>query len=63
MQFSLKVFGVAFMLSGGLWVLQGLDLVSWPTDSFMLRDSHWAVIGFIVFAVGFALFLRGNRKA
>ncbi len=51
------------MLSGGLWVLQGLDLVSWPADSFMLADSRWAVIGFIVFAVGFALFLRGNRKA
>ncbi|MBX7540608.1 hypothetical protein [Qipengyuania sphaerica] len=61
MAFVLKVFGVALMLSGGLWTLQGLGIVSWPADSFMLAERQWALYGALTFLLGLFLFRRGNR--
>ena len=61
MAFVLKVFGVALMLSGGLWTLQGLGIVSWPADSFMLAERQWALYGALAFLLGLFLFWRGNR--
>lgn len=61
MPFVLKVLGVALMLSGGLWTLQGLGLVMWPAESFMLAESQWAIYGALTFMVGAFLFWRGNR--
>ena len=54
--------GVAFMLAGGLWMLQGLGIVMWPSESFMLADRQWAVNGAIVFVIGGALFWFGSRR-
>ena len=62
MIFLLKVFGVALMLSGGLWALQGLGIVSWPADSFMLAETRWAIIGILTFFVGLAAFLWADRR-
>ena len=35
-RFLLQIAGVAFMLAGGLWMLQGLGIVMWPSESFTL---------------------------
>lgn len=56
------VFGVALMLSGGLWALQGLGLVMWPAESFMLAERRWALYGAITFLIGALLFWRGSRR-
>lgn len=56
------VFGVALMLSGGLWALQGLGLVMWPAESFMLAERQWALYGAITFLIGLLLFWRGSRR-
>ena len=50
------------MLAGGLWMLQGLGIVMWPSESFMLADRQWAVNGAIVFVIGGALFWFGSRR-
>lgn len=62
MPFVLKVLGVAMMLSGGLWALQGLGLVMWPAESFMLAERQWALYGTITFLIGAFLFWRGARR-
>ena len=51
----LQVLGVALILSGGLWALQGLGIVMWPAESFMLADRTWAYNGLITVVVGIGL--------
>ena len=61
LKFVLMVFGVALVLSGGLWTLQGLGIVMWPAESFMLADRSWAINGSIAFLVGLALLWGSTR--
>lgn len=62
MLFLLKVLGIAMMLSGGLWALQGLGLVMWPAESSMLAERQWALYGSIVFLIGAVVFWRGAKR-
>ena len=62
MKLVLQIAGVALMLAGGLWALQGLGLVMWPAESFMLADRQWALNGALTLAVGVALFWFGSRR-
>ncbi len=57
-----QILGVALVLSGGLWALQGLGLVMWPEESFMLADRSWALYGTLTVVVGIALFWWGSRR-
>lgn len=57
----LQVFGVALILSGGLWTLQGLGIVMWPESSFMLADRSWAFYGAITVAIGAILLWASGR--
>lgn len=57
-----QVFGVALVLSGGLWALQGLGLVMWPAESFMLAERQWALYGLITVVIGILLFRWGSRR-
>ena len=59
--FVLQVFGVALILAGGLWTLQGLGIVMWPAESFMLADRQWAINGIITVLVGAVLTLLGRK--
>ena len=52
------------VLMGLLWIGQGLGLIMWPSDSFMLADRKWAYNGAILAAVGgivIALLRRSGR--
>ncbi|MCT2558696.1 hypothetical protein N0B51_06860 [Tsuneonella sp. YG55] len=57
-----QVLGVALVLSGGLWALQGLGLVMWPAESFMLAERQWALYGTITAIIGALLFWWGSRR-
>ena len=57
-----QIFGVALVLSGGLWALQGLGLVMWPAESFMLADRSWALYGGLTGVVGLLLIWWGSRR-
>ena len=57
-----QILGVALVLAGGLWTLQGLGLVMWPAESFMLADRSWALYGSLTVVVGVLLFWWGGRR-
>ncbi|WP_120715633.1 hypothetical protein [Tsuneonella amylolytica] len=57
-----QILGVALVLAGGLWALQGLGLVMWPAESFMLAERKWALYGGITVVIGVVLFWWGSRR-
>ena len=55
------VIGVAFILLGGLWILQGTNVLA---GSVMSGQSQWLYIGIVVAIVGaIALWWTLRRKA
>ena len=58
----LAIVGVAAILVGGLWVLQGLDIVRWPASSFMLGDITWTRNGTVLLVIGVVMIWFANRK-
>ena len=57
------IVGVAMVLMGLLWVLQGLDIVRWPASSFMLGDIVWTRNGAVLAVLGVVLLWLGRRRA
>jgi hypothetical protein len=52
------------VFSGVFWALQGLGIIMWPSDSFMLADRAWTLYG-LLWAAGWAgliWVLRGRRS-
>lgn len=61
-----RIFGVALLISGCLWMLQGLGLVMWPAESFMIGQREWATYGLIAVVTGLLLIWmtrRNNRES
>lgn len=58
----LAIVGVAAILVGGLWALQGLDIIRWPASSFMLGDTTWTRNGVFLAVVGVVLVWFARRK-
>ncbi len=56
------IVGVAAILMGGLWILQGLDIVRWPSSSFMLGDTTWTRNGVVLAVVGIVLIWFSRRR-
>ena len=54
-----RIIGVVLVLIGGLWTLQGLNLVG---GSFMTGSALWLVIGVVVVIAGLALLFRRPRR-
>ena len=57
------IVGVAMVLMGGRWVLQGLDIVRWPASSFMLGDIVWTRNGAVLAVLGVVLIWLGRKRA
>ena len=55
----LKIFAVLLMLAGGVWILQGVNILP---GSYMTGDPQWAVNGAIAVLIGAGLFWFANRK-
>ena len=56
---TLMVSGLLCVVLGGLWTLQGLDLVS---GSLMSGVTVWAVVGPLLVVAGLALIVLGVRR-
>lgn len=56
----IKFFAVLLMLSGLIWVLQGLNILP---GSYMTGDPQWAINGAITIAIAGVVFWFANRKA
>ena len=59
MRIVLNVVGVVLVLLGGLWALQGSNMVG---GSFMTGQSMWLYIGIIVLIVGLVVLWWVNLR-
>jgi hypothetical protein len=59
MRTSLTVVAVLLILAGGIWFLQGINVLP---GSFMTGHPQWAIYGGLAFAAGIALLAFANRR-
>ena len=59
MRIALNVAGALCVLMGGVWFLQGINVLP---GSFMTGQTKWAVYGGLLLAVGVAVLLTANRR-
>jgi uncharacterized membrane protein HdeD (DUF308 family) len=58
MSIALKVLGVLLVITGVVWILQGINILP---GSFMTGQRQWAVYGAITLIVGVVLFVASRR--
>ncbi len=63
MRFLIGLIGILAVLMGLLWVGQGLGIIMWPAESFMLADQTWARNGAILAIIGLGLIWLSRRRA
>lgn len=56
------VLGVLMILVGGLWIGQGLNIIRWPADSFMIGVPKWSWNGMFLAIGGVVLIGLARRK-
>jgi hypothetical protein len=59
MRIALNILGAILVIFGGVWFLQGINVLP---GSFMTGQMKWAIYGGITFAVGIVVFIWANRK-
>ena len=59
MRTALNIVGAVLVFFGGVWVLQGVNVLP---GSFMSGQTQWAVRGGIAVIAGIALLVWANRK-
>ncbi len=59
MKIALDVIGVLLILGGGVWFLQGINVLP---GSFMSGQTQWALNGGIAIAVGIVLLVVTNLR-
>lgn len=55
----LNIIGVVLILMGGVWFLQGINILP---GSFMTGQIQWAVYGGIALVIGIVLLVYANRR-
>ena len=58
MKTIVNVIGVLLVLMGGVWILQGINILP---GSFMTGQTKWAIYGAIALLAGVGLLLRNRR--
>jgi len=59
MRIALNIIGALLVFFGGIWVLQGINVLP---GSFMSGQTRWAVRGGIALVAGVGLLVSANRK-
>ena len=59
MRIVLSVVGVVCFLMGGVWFLQGINILP---GSFMTGQTKWAIYGAVLLCVGLGLLVAVNRR-
>jgi hypothetical protein len=57
-----QIFGLLMMLMGGLWIGQGLNIIKWPAESFMIGVPQWSWNGMFLALAGLVLIWLCRRK-
>ena len=60
MRIALLVAGALCVLSGGVWFLQGINVLP---GSFMTGQTKWAIYGGLLFVIGVGLLIVGRRRS
>ena len=55
-----SLLGLAMVLMGGIWILQGLNIAF--LNSFMANDRQWTLWGLLLAAVGVAQIVWSNTR-
>jgi hypothetical protein len=58
MKMTLRIIGLLLAFLGGIWFLQGINILP---GSFMTGQMQWAIYGGIAFAVGIVLTVVSSR--
>ncbi len=56
------ILGVLMILMGGLWIGQGLNIIRWPAESFMIGVPQWSWNGMFLAIGGLVLIGLARRK-
>lgn len=59
MRIGLSIVGAILVVLGGIWFLQGINVLP---GSFMTGQTRWAIIGGAAIAVGIVLMVGANRR-
>lgn len=59
MRIALNIVGVLCLLMGGVWFLQGINILP---GSFMTGQTKWAVYGGLLLVAGIGLLIWVNRR-
>ena len=59
MKIALNIVGVLMVLMGGIWILQGINILP---GSFMTGQIKWAVYGACMVVGGLLVLMRANRR-
>jgi hypothetical protein len=59
MRIALNIVGILFLLSGCIWILQGINALP---GSFMTGQKQWAVYGAILAIAGSGCLIAANRR-
>ena len=62
MTIIMRIFGVAALLMGLLWMGQGAGLIMWPASSFMLAQRQWIIWGALLALIGLGLVWRSGKR-
>ena len=58
----IQILGILAFLMGLLWVGQGLGLVRWPAESFMIDKSGWSISGLLLALAGAIAILVARKR-
>jgi hypothetical protein len=59
MRIAMNVLGGLCVLTGGVWLLQGINVLP---GSFMTGQTKWAVYGGLLLVAGVGLLILANRR-
>lgn len=59
MRIALNVAGVLCLITGCVWILQGINVLP---GSFMTGQTKWAVYGAVVLVAGIGLLIMARRR-
>jgi hypothetical protein len=57
----LRVIGLIALAFGVLFILQGLGVVRWPAESFMIDQTQWVYYGAVIAILGLFLAFFARR--
>ena len=59
MRIGMNVLGILCLLVGGVWILQGINVLP---GSFMTGQTKWAIYGGLLATIGIGLLISANRR-